>query len=384
MENDNVEENAITLGKNGRWEGRVVIKNAGYKPVVKFAYGLTYKECQNNLTQLKIENGVIDKNLFSQQMLFKDWVEIWYRYTTYARRSTTATNYERMLRNYILPALGLYPLNKITTGVLEHHYATLLKNGRLRLRELYGSGLSVNMIITIHKVIVTIFNAAVERSFIEKNPATKAKIPRLRVASKKIYSYEELKKILREAKRRNVYELILFALCTGMERGEICALRWKDIQFKGRKVIITHTLRYIHRDYYLEPVRKDCQRRQIILSSQLISIMKKYKKTSNSIWVFPSVYGKVDKPRNPTVLTTLFKNILKSSGVIEGSFQSLRDTSAVIYLDSGMDLRSLTSILGFEDVRTVKHAFVPYMSSNKVVAAHRMEGAMSSIKSLYE
>ena len=100
--------------------------------------------------------------------------------------------------------------------------------------------------------------------------------------------------------------------------------------------------------------------------------------------MFPSVYGKVDKPRNPVMLTTLFKSILKSSGVIEGSFQSLRDTSAVIYLDSGMELKSLTSILGFENLRTVKRAFVPYMSSKKVVAAHRMEGAMSSIKCLYE
>ena len=50
---------------------------------------------------------------------------------------------------------------------------------------------------------------------------------------------------------------------------------------------------------------------------------------------------------------------------------------------SGMDLRSLTSLLGFENVRTVKRAFVPYMTSKKIVAADRMEGAMVSIKFLY-
>lgn len=70
-------------------------------------------------------------------------------------------------------------------------------------------------------------------------------------------------------------------------------------------------------------------------------------------------------------------------GLEEGSFHSLRDTCAVMYLDSGMDLRSLTSLLWFENMRTVKRAFVPYITSKKIVAADRMEGAMASIKSLY-
>jgi integrase len=259
----------------------------------------------------------------------------------------------------------------------------LLKKGRERLRELYGAELSVNMVITIHKVIDTIFNAALDRSFIEKNPATKAKLPRVHVATKKIYTNDELKKLLIEAENRGVYELFLFALCTGMERGEICALKWKDINFTKGKVVVTNSLRYIHKEYVLEPVRKDCQRRQIILSPKLLTILKEYKKNSNSIWVFPSAFEYGNRPRSPVSLTSLFHTIQKASGVIEGAFHSLRDTCAVIYLDNGMDLRSLTSLLGFENVRTVKRAFVPYMTSKKIVAADRMEGAMASIKSLY-
>ena len=187
------EGNVIKLDKNGVWKGRLVIKKAGYKPIVKCVYGLTYEECEQHLIGLKIDNGIIDKSLFLPNMLFKDWVEIWYMYTSCNRRNVTATGYEIILRNYILPALGLYPINKITTGVLERLYANLLKNGRERLRELYGAGLTVNMVRTIHRVIVAIFNAALERSFIEKNPATKAKIPRYHTAAKKIYSQEELK-----------------------------------------------------------------------------------------------------------------------------------------------------------------------------------------------
>ena len=114
-----------------------------------------------------------------------------------------------------------------------------------------------------------------------------------------------------------------------------------------------------------------------------MTILKEYKKNPDSIWVFPSAFEHGNRPRSPVSLTSLFQTIQKASGVIEGAFHSLRDTCAVIYLDNGMDLRSLTSLLGFENVRTVKRAFVPYMTSKKIVAADRMEGAMASIKSLY-
>ena len=378
-----MEENIIKLGESGRWEVKVILRKAGYKPVAKCVYGDTYEECAQLVSRIKVENGFIDSSLFSPQMLFKDWVEIWCLYTARGRHSITSTNYERLLRLYILPTLGSYPINKITAGVLECFYANLLKNGRKRLRDLYGPGLSVNMVLTIHKAVVAIFNAAVERSFLEVNPAVRAKVPRLHRASKKIYTYTELKILLSEARKHGVYELILFALCTGLERGELCALTWKDIRFNSGKVLVNQSLRYVHREYCLEPLRKLCQRRQIVLSPKLLSILKEYKKTSNSNWVFPSAFKRGAKPRSPVSLTTLFKTLLKSSGVIDGSFHSLRDTCAVIYLDSGMDLRSLTSLLGFENVRTVKRAFVPYMSSKKVVAANRMESAMASIKSLY-
>ena len=384
MEKRKYGEGTIRLHENGSWEGRLTVRKAGYRPIVKYAYENTYEECEQRLRELKIEYGVIDGALFSPNMLFKEWVEIWSLYTASTRGFETSKSYQTMLRNHILPALGAYPISKITTGVLEHFYATLLKNGRLKSTEIYGPGLSVNMVRTIHKVIVAIFNAAVERAFMKKNPGTKAKIPQQHIASKKIYSYDELRKILAASKKRGLYELILFSLCTGMERGELCALKWKDLQTQNGAIKITHSLKYVHNEHHLEPVKKSSQHREIVLSSKLLSIMLAYKKASNSTWIFPSAYGNGKKPRNPETLTTEFKKILNSAGVIEGSFKSLRDTYAVFCLDNGMDIRTLSSILGFENIQTVQNTYIPYMSSKKLVAANKMEGAITSIKTLYD
>ena len=134
--------------------------------------------------------------------------------------------------------LGERQLNKITTGVLERFYADLLKNGRLVHCDIFGEGLSVNMVRSIHRLLVSILTTAKENDLIKVNPGTKARIPIQHKASKKIFTIDELRKIFCVAKEKGLYELMLFALCTGMERGELCALQWKDIRLKNGEVKI--------------------------------------------------------------------------------------------------------------------------------------------------
>ena len=159
MEKRKYGEGTIRLHENGMFEGRIIVRNIGYKPIFKYAYAETYQECEQKLEILKVENGVIDKSMFSPSMLFKDWVAIWMKYTAFKRTRETMKSYQRNLENHILPALGERPLNKITTGVLELYYAGLLKCGRLNPQD-DEIGLSTNMVRTIHKLITAIFNTA--------------------------------------------------------------------------------------------------------------------------------------------------------------------------------------------------------------------------------
>ena len=383
MEKRKYGEGTIRLHENGLWEGRLLVRRNGYKPFFKYAYEKTYEECEQRIKELKIEYGVIDSDLFSPNMLFKEWIEIWFRYTDYARTEETASSYRTMLNNHILPALGERQINKITTGVLERFYAELKKNGRINHSDIYGSGLSVNMIRSVHRLITAIFSTAVENGFLKTNPGTKAKVPQQHTADKKIFSYEELKKILDAAKANGLYELVLFALCTGLERCELCALKWNDITLTRGEVRVYQQLRYSHKEYAIAPMTKPSQKRKIVLSQKLIKILRSYKKATNSVWVFPSDFGKGSKPRNPDTVTTRFQKILAMVGVTEGSFKSLRDTYAVICLDNGMDIRTLSSILGYQNVKTARNAYSKYLTSKKLIAANKMEGAMTSIKTLY-
>ena len=161
MEKRKYGEGTIRFHENGLWEGRLLVRKNGYKPFFKYAYEKTYEECEQRLEELKIEYGVIDSDLFYPNMLFKDWVEVWFLYTNYARNEDTTASYRTMLNNHILPSLGERQMNKITTGVLERFYAELKKNGRISHTDLYGEGLSVNMIRSVHRVVTAIFSTAV-------------------------------------------------------------------------------------------------------------------------------------------------------------------------------------------------------------------------------
>ena len=376
-------EGTIRLHENGLWEGRLLIRTNGYKPYFKYAYEETYEECERKLNELKIEYGVIDEDLFDPHMLFREWVDIWFIYTSFKRNAETVKSYKSALQNHILPVLGDKQITKITTGVLEHFYADLFKDGRLVHRELYGEGLSINMVRTIHKIITAIFATAVEHGFLRSNPGSKAKLPPMFKATKRIFSTDELKLILEASKEHEAYELVLFALCTGLERGELCALRWQDIVLSRSEVRVHQTLRYENNSFVFSPVVKQSQKRTIVLSNRLLQILRDYKKATQSNWVFPGVYGKGENPRNPDTITTLFQKILKKAGVEGGSFKTLRDTYAVMCLDNGMDIRTLSSVLGFQNVKTVINAYEKYTTAKKVVAANKMEGAMTSIKTLY-
>ena len=107
----------------------------------------------------------------------------------------------------------------------------------------------------------------------------------------------------------------------------------------------------------------------------MLEIVHSYKKASDSLWVFPSVY-KEDRPKNPNDFTLKFKAILRDMGCERATFASLRDTFAVEALNHGIDIRTLTCALGYRSVRGVMRAYLPLMDKNKRDAANKIEGAM--------
>ena len=150
---------------DGRWEGRVVI---GYDdnglPKTKNVLAKTRRECQEKLRQLTESMVGRNDRKVKSDMLFGDWLCYWYEnHSKPTLRASTQNNYENVIYNHVLPEIGKIPLNKLSQNDLQQFYGRLKKNGRKRLTEQYGAGLSDRMVRMCHAVC----RSALERALTE-------------------------------------------------------------------------------------------------------------------------------------------------------------------------------------------------------------------------
>ena len=159
-------DGSLHLRKDGRWEGRVVI---GYDekglPVTKNVLARTKNECAAKLAQLREMLKEPALNQPKPGILLADWLDLWYQgYKKPNLRPNTQMSYERRIYQHIIPALGQFQLDKLTTGDIQGFYTDLKKNGRLLRTELYGEGLSDQTV----RGIPTTLHAALDRA-VEEN-----------------------------------------------------------------------------------------------------------------------------------------------------------------------------------------------------------------------
>jgi hypothetical protein len=157
---------------DGRWEGRVVF---GYDdsglPKTKNVLAKTKRECQEKLRQLTESMVGRNDRKVKSDMLFGDWLCYWYEnHSKPTLRASTQNNYENVIYNHVLPEIGKIPLNKLSQNDLQQFYGRLKKNGRKRLTEQYGAGLSDRMVRMCHAVCRSALERAVRDDLLRTNP----------------------------------------------------------------------------------------------------------------------------------------------------------------------------------------------------------------------
>lgn len=224
-------DGSVHLRKDGRWEGRYVVgrDEKGF-PITKNVLAKTRAECEAKLKQLResLQEPVTDQP--KPWILLGDWLNLWYQgYKKVNLRPNTQMSYERRIYQHIIPALGQIQLDKLTTGDIQKFYSNLKKGGRLLRAELYGEELSGQTVRGIHTTLHAALNKAVEEKLIFRNPTDGCKLPSAKSREMKVLTPEEIQRLLIQAREDGCYELLLLELSTGLRRGEICALKWDDL-----------------------------------------------------------------------------------------------------------------------------------------------------------
>ena len=224
-------DGGVSLRKDGRWEGRVVV---GYDdkglPVTKNVLAKTKSDCIAKLKALRDSIQAPAPEQPKPGILLGDWLDIWYQ--TYKKsnlRPNTQMSYERRIYQHITPALGNIQMDKLTTNDIQQFYAKLQQGGRLLRTELYGEGLSDQTVRGIHTTLHAALDKAVAEKLLFRNPADGCRLPSAKAREMQVLTPEEIQRLLIQAKEDNCFELLLLELSTGLRRGEICALQWDDL-----------------------------------------------------------------------------------------------------------------------------------------------------------
>jgi len=219
--------------KDGRWEARYV---KGHQPSGKiqygFCYGKSYKEAKQKVAEMKFSIiQAAPKEISSDS--FAHYCEEWLRSKQSRVKPATYVKYETMMRRHIEPALGEYCLSVFSTGLIEGFCSTLQYEKRL-------SSKTIRDILTCLRSVIRYVGR---------------QIPSMPTALEIVYPKEDQKEMrvlsLSEQTQLTEYLLtdmdackfgILLALLTGLRIGEVCALRWSDINLKEKTIHIHATM----------------------------------------------------------------------------------------------------------------------------------------------
>ena len=289
------------------------------------------------------------------------WLRTWYE--LYAKpnvRTATANRYELIIETYTIPRIGHIKLKKLTTRHLQKLYKELLECGRIHVGKNQNRGLSTTTVHSVHLMLHCALDRAVKERLIPRNPCEDCIVPKPRKLEMKILPPEHIKAYLDAAKTRGLLPMFYLELVSGLRKGELVALRWDDLDIQQKTISVSK--QYVRNpDGSLEltrPKTENSVRLVSIPQTAVDLLIQEHSKHPDSPYMFPSPL--TGEMYHPDSVVNLHKKILKDAGLEHLRFHDLRHTFATTALQNGVDVKTVSSMLGHFDagftLRTYTHA----------------------------
>ncbi len=358
-------EGSIYKDKQGRWRGLVSMPSVDGKYKRKYVYGKTRKEVSEKVNELLRQ---LQTNTYVEpcKITLYSWLCTWLE--TYCKnevRMTTYVNYETYVHKHIKDSIGGYELCKLNTLIIQQFYNEKSKKGRIDGK----GGLSPKTIKNMHDMLHKALAQAVSLDMLVKNPSDFVVLPKKKKAEMRYFTIEEQKQLQQAIKGHRLEMPILLALYTGIRQGELLGLPWKNvhIDLNGQSYIkITQTLNRIKNldedtsnrtALQINEPKTIHSVRTIPLLPEIAEKLSHYReaqtayfKTNHlpkSDFVFTSTTGTPIEPRD---FQRDFKKILVQNHIRVINVHGLRHTFATRSLESGMNVKTLSAILGHSNV----------------------------------
>ncbi|MCF8002516.1 MAG: site-specific integrase [Halanaerobiales bacterium] len=343
--------------KTGRKKRKTKIVNANKTKAKKVMHKLAQK----------YENEDYNSNI---NMTLEKYLNKWYKeYCLDNLAPKTYNDYKGVIDKHLIPALGSLKLQNIKAHHIIKYQSDKLKNGRIRGE----GGLSKRSVQKHHRILSkALTDAEVTYEFIDSNPCRNVKAPSPDQPEINPFSKDEMNKILDSINENYLYAIIYAARETGLRRGELLALKFKDVNFSEQEIYIQRSVEEIRGEglNYKKP-KNDSSYRNIYIKSKLIEILRKLKKhhlkishADNLIFTY-----KDGSKIRPDYITKKFKKTLRKINLGEHRFHDLRHTHATELLKARVHPKIVQERLGHAKIETTLNIYshvIPSMQKDTI------------------
>ncbi len=300
------------------------------------------------------------------QMKYEKWLYEWLE--NYVKPSSKLRTYERYyitVEKHLSPKLGNYEMDDLTGIFLQRYITELLNNGNQRT----GKGLAVNTVNGIITVLKTTLKSAFLLGLCREYVGDKIKRPKAQEKQSDCFTQSEQKRIEKAVgldQRPKMFGVVL-CLYTGLRIGELLALTWADIDFRKGELSVNKTCfdgkneqgKFCRRENTPKTLSS---KREIPLPKQLISPLRELKKNSKSKQVIEEKDGKAVSVRS---YQRSFELLLKKAKLPQKCFHTLRHTFATRALECGIDVKTLSELLGHKNPTVTLNRYAHSMPKYK-------------------
>lgn len=364
--------------KDGRWEGRYRCSVVGGTYKYRSIYGKTYREVKERLDAVLKEMSAEKDHLVSQgieghsaDIPFCDIAQKWLTHIEKERKYSTYIKYLKLYKQHIEEAL-----REASISDISDHFVT---------EKIFGADCSKDISLNMKHSILAVMNQ------ILKYANEYCQCPAIRLSNKYSKDRNTRIEIINHSDQalllRYLYQDIdiskagiILCISTGLRLGEICSLEWEDIDLEQMIIHVNRTVQRIallnqsvKTSLMVTPPKSVFSIREIPISETLAQILAQIKGDRHGYILSGA------KPMEPRTYQNHFKRYLRAAKVKEYNFHTLRHTFATNCIDNGMDVKSLSEILGHSDIQITLNRYVhPTMDTKR-----RYMTALSSVYSQY-
>jgi integrase len=292
------------------------------------------------------------------KMTVKEYLAQWYEFKRTANMSEkTLQGYEIYRRLHVEPEIGGIRLEELEPLHIQQMYVNLAQKG-----------LSPSTVRRVHSMVHLALKQAVKWQMLRANPSDSVDKPRNHKHKAETLPLEAYSRFLEEAAKSPAADLILFALHTSIRRGEVLALRWKDVDLTNGAISVLKAMIRLKGKTIIKDTKTNRSQRPVVLTAPAVAILRRLSENKRGEYVFMHEDGRL---YDPSTLTHQCKRVLQAVGLDNVTLHGLRHTHATWLLKRGVHPKIVQERLGHASISTTLDIYshvIPSMQREAVDA----------------